>query len=329
MDISVIIPVYNVEQYVAECIKSVMAQKNIEDVKVECLIVDDRGTDNSMEVVRETLRNYTGAINFRIITREANGGLSAARNSGIREAKGEYLYFLDSDDLITPDCLSTFWKQVCLHPGVDSIYGLYLTFEEDGKTEQPMFLNSLGIDGYCNTLEETRHAYFKLPVMACNRLISREWLQANDLYFTEGIRHEDNDWNIRAYYHIRSLAFDPHGAPIYLYRQRPNSIMSSSGRKQRYIYLSNIICSAYEQLPHWDANLTLYLIHFIFPFRRLFGSPKTPDYKQYFKTFKERLYKSDKCSAIHRLIFAYIGLGRPWVKWRVYNFLCSLIKTPV
>lgn len=328
MDISIIIPVYYVEAYVAECIESVMAQKGIEDLRVECLIVDDRGSDRSIEVVRETLRDYSGPIEFRIITREANGGLSAARNSGIREARGEYLYFLDSDDYIIPECLSTFWKQVRLHPDVDIVYGQYLTFYEDGKTEQPMFLNILGVEGYCNTLEETRHVYFKLPVTVWNRLICREWLQANDLYFTEGIRHEDNDWNIRAYYHIRSIAFVPTDTPTYMYRQRPNSIMSSYNQIQKDEYVSELFCCIYEDLPFWDSNLTRYLMDHLIGVRFRLDTCKSCNNKDRFRQILKRLSSSVNCRRIHKLLFAYLNLGRPWCRVILCNFLCSIIKPP-
>lgn len=329
MDISVIIPVYNVEPYVAECIKSVMAQKNVEDVNVECLIVDDCGTDNSMEVVRETLRDYTGAIKFRIITRDTNGGLSAARNSGIREAKGEYLYFLDSDDLITPDCLLTFWKQVLLHPGVDLVYGDLLLLGESRTTKQPLLLKDLDLSDYSAKLEKVRQAYFKLPIAACNKLINRGWLQSRGLYFTEKIIHEDVEWTIRAYTRVRSYALNSVSDPTYLYRQRPCSIMSSTSRYQKDQYMSNLFCSVYEKLPYWDSNLSRYLMDFLFAFRLRFSTTKLPEYKVWYKKILNKLYNSANCHIIHRILISYINLGRPWSRVFIYRFFCSFIKSPI
>lgn len=326
MDISVIIPVYNVEPYVAECIESVMAQKGIGDINVECLIVDDRGTDRSMEVVRETLRDYTGAINFRIITREANGGLSAARNSGIREAKGEYLYFLDSDDYITPDCLSTFWEQVRLHPSVDVVYSQYMTLEEDGTTRQPFLLRDLGIDNYSDKIYRFREVYFKITLSVWNRLIRREWLLNNNLLFTEGLLYEDLDWDIRAYYCIRSYALIPETNFTYFYRLRANSIMTSTDRIQRYKYLSNIFCSAYELLPTWDRSLTIYLILFLFNYRQLLASTNRPQYDKWYTPVLKKFFKSEKSNIIHKLIFAYLNLGRPLCRLIICKALCLLIK---
>ena len=101
MKVSIIIPVFNVEQYIADSLSSVVSQTMQDDV--ECIIVDDCGNDNSMDVVDKFVDAYRGAIKFSIIHHNHNKGLSAARNSGINVAKGEYAYFLDSDDTMTKD----------------------------------------------------------------------------------------------------------------------------------------------------------------------------------------------------------------------------------
>ena len=100
MRISIIIPVYNVELYVEECLQSVANQTMTEGI--ECIIVDDRGQDNSAAIAKQYIDSYKGDIRFTFIQREKNGGLSAARNTGIEAATGEYVYFLDSDDYLVP-----------------------------------------------------------------------------------------------------------------------------------------------------------------------------------------------------------------------------------
>jgi glycosyltransferase involved in cell wall biosynthesis len=93
--ISIIVPVYNGETYLDRCFSSITRQsyKNI-----ECLFVDDGSKDTSYKKLSEFTMNYSGNITFRIIRHEENKGLSAARNTGILNATGEYLYFLDADD---------------------------------------------------------------------------------------------------------------------------------------------------------------------------------------------------------------------------------------
>ena len=100
---SIIIPVYQVEQYIQKCLLSVVSQSYTKGI--ECILVNDCTKDESINIAQKLIDEYRGNIKFRIINREENGGLSAARNTGILEAKGDYLYFLDSDDYITPDCI--------------------------------------------------------------------------------------------------------------------------------------------------------------------------------------------------------------------------------
>lgn len=123
VDISIIIPVYNVEHYIIECLQSVYAQKNIDGTLIEVIIVDDRGNDASMDVAKGYINSIVTPFKTSIITRDNNGGLSAARNSGILAAQGTYLYFLDSDDFISNDCISILWNEVQTHPNVDIVYG--------------------------------------------------------------------------------------------------------------------------------------------------------------------------------------------------------------
>ena len=80
IDVSIIIPVYNVEPYIAECINSVMNQQT--SCVIECLLIDDKGADGSMMLAKDRLSSYTGPVRFRIVEHAENRGLSAARNTG-------------------------------------------------------------------------------------------------------------------------------------------------------------------------------------------------------------------------------------------------------
>ncbi len=91
MKITIVIPIYNVAPYISDCLHSVMNQTY--QGEIECLLIDDCGLDNSMEVAENVLSNYHGKIKFRIYHHEYNRGLSAARNTGIEHATGEYIYF--------------------------------------------------------------------------------------------------------------------------------------------------------------------------------------------------------------------------------------------
>ena len=125
MKVSIIIPVYNVEQYVEECLQSVANQTMTEGI--ECIIVDDCGPDNSAAIAKRFIDSYQGDIRFTFLQREKNGGLSAARNTGIRAATGEYVYFLDSDDYLVPSAIETLISIADRNGGVDLLPALYIT----------------------------------------------------------------------------------------------------------------------------------------------------------------------------------------------------------
>ena len=107
--ISILIPVYNVEPYITNCIKSVMSQTYAG--KIECIIVDDCGTDKSIAIAEQLITNYQGSIAFHIIQHEHNRGLAAARNTAVNAAKGEFIIHLDSDDWIEPNMIEELVKK--------------------------------------------------------------------------------------------------------------------------------------------------------------------------------------------------------------------------
>ena len=103
MNISVIIPVYNVEKFVERCVRSIMNQTYTEGV--ECIIVNDCTPDDSMKIVEKLVKDYTGTICFKLLNHKQNYGLAAVRNTGMNAATGEYIIHIDSDDYCEPDML--------------------------------------------------------------------------------------------------------------------------------------------------------------------------------------------------------------------------------
>lgn len=174
MDISIIIPIYNVEPYIEDCLKSVVSQTCLEKgVLVECILVDDCGTDHSMAICERFVSETKGPISFQILHHEHNRGLSAARNSGMEIAQGEYVYFLDSDDKITPDCLEKLYTKA-KETDADVTFGSYETFGGENK----------------------QYIAKDYPfVTAWNKLCKRSFLQNNNIQFIEGLIHEDNPWS--------------------------------------------------------------------------------------------------------------------------------------
>ncbi len=125
--ISVIIPVYNREQYLDKCISSVLKQS---DVKTEIILIDDGSTDNSPEIVDKYAQNNTNIV----VVHQKNQGVSAARNAGLDVCSGDYIFFLDSDDSLPEDSLYTLLNAITEF-NTDICIGNYCRFYENGELE--------------------------------------------------------------------------------------------------------------------------------------------------------------------------------------------------
>ena len=131
LKISIIIPVYNVARYIIRCLESVVLQEKNNFI-IECILVDDCSSDDSIEIAKRFVNDYNGSVVFNFIFHETNKGQSAARNSGIRHATGDYLFFLDSDDRLEENALSMMVDVLYQYPDVDYVDGYYL-FMKDGN----------------------------------------------------------------------------------------------------------------------------------------------------------------------------------------------------
>ena len=248
MKVSIIIPVYNVQDYIIRCLDSVCNQ-TYQDI--ECILVDDCGTDNSREIAQQYIDNYQGQIKFKFIHHEKNQGLSGARNTGIRIATGEWLYFLDSDDAITPTCLSTLLALKDKYPDVDFVQGNLLA--EKGEISNYGFNN---IPEYSNNPATIENIMLqKIITSACNRLVKRSLLIDNDIFFPVGIIHEDMYWVYFLSKYVHAAAFSNIGT--YIYYTNGGSIMTSinqTTRIKRYVsrlkasevYLTDIKTNNYK-----------------------------------------------------------------------------------
>jgi len=218
MKVSIIIPVYNVAPYIKRCLDSVVAQTF---QGFECILVDDCGTDNSVEIAKKYIDNYQGQIQFILIHHDKNLGLSAARNTGIRKATGEWLYFLDSDDALIPDSLTTLLALQNKYPDADFVQGNLLN--ENGEKSHYGFHN---IPEYCNnpsTIESLMLS--RVITSACNRLIKRSILIENNILFPIGMIHEDMYWVFFLSKYVHAAAFSNIGT--YIYFTNEDSIMTA------------------------------------------------------------------------------------------------------
>lgn len=225
MKVSIIIPIYNVHDYIINCLESVSQQTY---QNIECILVDDCGKDDSVTLAKDYIRQYTGNIHFNIIHHNHNLGLSGARNTGIRAAKGDYIYFLDSDDCIIPNCIEILLNLAIKYPNADFIQGNLLG--EKGKKSPYAF--DTKIPEYCDKKERLEELMLhRIITSAWNRLIKRSLIIRNNLFFPEGLIHEDMFWVYFLSKYAEAAAFTTKGT--YVYAIRDGSIMTSISKEMR------------------------------------------------------------------------------------------------
>lgn len=222
MKVSIVIPIYNVEPYIERCIKSVMMQ---EYPDIECILVDDGSPDHSLDVCERLISNYNGPIEFRILKHDHNRGLSAARNTGTDAASGEYIFYLDSDDEITPDCISLMVAETKKHPEVTIVSGAVDSIPYAKQYDSPYYATYKHLNNNYS-IRATFFAYdWPIYVMAWNKLIKREFLSSNNIHFIEGILNEDEVWTFITISECQSMSVLPN--KTYIHYDTAGSIMNS------------------------------------------------------------------------------------------------------
>ena len=218
MKLSIIIPVYNVEQYLQFCVQSVITQ-TYQDLQV--ILVNDGSTDSS-GVLCDQLAQQDNRIQ---VVHKSNGGLSDARNAGLRVATGEYVAFLDSDDVYL------------LNDGLEQLMAL-------AQAEQLDVLLFQAVDVYPNH-QSIRKAYDEawiathsgmevfhqlvrtqsFNMSACFQIIRRELLEQHQIYFEKGLLSEDVDWSLRLWKYVQKVRAI--NLPMYGYQHREGSISTT------------------------------------------------------------------------------------------------------
>lgn len=219
--VSIIIPVYKVEKYLKECVDSVIVQtyKNM-----EIILVDDGSPDKSGEICDAYSEKDS---RIKVIHKE-NGGLSSARNTGIRAANGEYIQFLDSDDFL---CDNTCIEKLVKIMEDDYDFVLFNTVE--GYIDENRYVNSQGLYDLNVFLCGDKARIFKYMVkthkplgVAYNKIIQRRTIQENNVYFKEGIIAEDIDWIIRLFRASRKITAV--NETYYVYRKGVSTSITSN-----------------------------------------------------------------------------------------------------
>ncbi len=264
--VSVIIPVYNVEQYLEQCLDSIVNQTLKE---VEIIIVDDGSKDRSREIVDEYEEKYADVFSIH----KEHKGPGAARNSGMSCAHGDYLYFMDSDDCLDINALERLY-QVASQEGLDLVLfsGKAFTEDKDLKDIVSRFrylrtrhLNKVmsGKDGFLLT-----HSDGEYMTSLCIRFYDRSYLKKINIKFNEDIIHEDEDFGFLSL--VMADKVEIIGDNFFSRRIRINSIMTSKQGKRRiegYMYAWSRVmefCCDCEWNSEEKKELVLFAVKYLF-----------------------------------------------------------------
>lgn len=221
MKISIIIPVYNVSAYIVDCLDSVALQKYHD---MECIIVDDCGTDDSVEKIETWLDGYDGPIEFKFIRNESNKGLSLSRNAGLAIATGDYVLFLDSDDYLLDDSINKVFSSIG-EATPDIVRTNYIRFIEssgdkvyNATSKSAKEFNGAGKD----FLLREHDASFNYVWL---NFFKRSFLVENNLQFIP-MYYEDMPFTFESFYLAKHVVHVQE--PMVVYRIRKGSITNSN-----------------------------------------------------------------------------------------------------
>ncbi|MBD9074821.1 glycosyltransferase [bacterium] len=226
MKISIVIPVYNVKKYVERCLKSLINGIDKRNF-VEVIIVDDGSIDGS-EVVVDEYQNYS---NFAIFHKK-NGGLSDARNYGLSKANGEYVIFIDSDDEVDSKLFGDLLDKILKSNSDVLLWDAKIINEEsniinakDNEYYTHRGLVNMKVYDGISAISHQLNNHFDFVTTVWLGAYKKNFLIDNQLYFEKGLLHEDELWTTKTL--LLSQTVEYYNVPIYLYRQRSNSIMNS------------------------------------------------------------------------------------------------------
>lgn len=241
MKLSVIVPTYNCEKYVKECLNSIVCQK---DIEFELICVDDNSTDRTYDILKEYKERYPDIISIYQIEHK---GVSGARNYGLRKALGKYIYYVDSDDILVAGSLK-YMYDMCENNNLDVFFFSFENFtdEEDMKKQYSAMLNKHNkrtfytqevITGQNLFVSFLKHNEYYVTVWC--QCINRAYALKNNLIFQEGMVFEDQVYTFQVLEHARRTMCT--NKSLYKKRIRSNSICTNTDKRDYFVGNLNTI----------------------------------------------------------------------------------------
>ncbi len=253
--VTIAIPVYNVEEYIEKSLLSALDQ-TFDDI--EFLIVDDKGNDGSIDIVKRLQSTHPRGQYIRIIDHLVNRGVGATRNTAIEKAKGDYLFFMDSDDTIEPDTISVLYNMMIEH-NVNVVEGSYqICSIEDYVFEKHIMpqRKTLGDFAICRWMKDCRLYY---DGYGWNKLFNLAFLRTNNIRCIDNHRHEDVYFSFQVVFYAKSIITVPN--ITYNYLMRPGSTVNhvaDDSYYNQYLEIFNARTSLMRRVNVGMAPNTIY-----------------------------------------------------------------------
>lgn len=274
---SIIVPIYNVENYLSDCLDSILSQ-SFRDFEV--IGINDASTDNSYHILTDYANKYS---NIRVINLIKNQGLSHARNMGMDIAKGKYLVFVDSDDMIATDMLKILWRNI-KDEDIDLLYfNMDLLIETNWAKEKVREVEYTEFEGIYSGIQMFVELYKnkQMKVEVCRQVYAKKFIEDNNLRFYEGILHEDNLFSFLCA--MKAKKVKNINEKLYIYRQREGSIMSSINEKR----MESLMIVISEIYHYWKENSSILKIDDIIESYLLDLISVVKKYRKYFPSHKK------------------------------------------
>lgn len=195
--LSIVVPMYNVEQYIEKCLRSLEDQDIDKDI-YEILVIDDCSSDHSLQIITKLQKEFSNILLYQ----KENGGASSARNYGIKYAKGKYCWFVDSDDYIEKNILKELLYQL---DTFDLDYIGFIIYDIKGKSKKNGFKGVKRPKNIISGFEYIKS--YHISQSPCTHILKTEIYRRNNLYFLENIIYEDYEFVLRMYKHCHRMKF--------------------------------------------------------------------------------------------------------------------------
>lgn len=228
MKLSIIVPFYNVEPFIEQCIRSLYAQYMALD-DYEVIAVDDCSPDDSRKVVERLQKEYP---NLKLLVLPENRKLGGARNAGFDIAKGEYILYIDSDDYLLPNVLSALLKQI-EKDDLDFLEFDDVVVDFNGKIQQNKTVKDTAIASGPDLFFDKGFIWWRDHIVAWNKLYKRDFLLRNKIRFAQNVMYEDNDYAFLCFAYANRVKYVQW--QTYAYRNNPASFMRSKIDEEKII----------------------------------------------------------------------------------------------